>query len=119
MGIDNQQMGSKKAELYYVKTRGIRYTEQEASDHGIKRVYNYTSELEFMNDEDIDGWVKGLYDPRHSEAVLVESAIKTINGVPLYIMTCIVFMSIEGCNLYYLRYQSDFKENKGFAHLLN
>lgn len=106
-------------EKYYIKTRGIRMDEAEANLYGIKRVYNSTSDLDFMNVDDISAWISGLHDPGKGEAVIVESAFKYVEGVPLYISTCIVFQTVEMCNVFYMKNQKSYKRTDGFSHLLN
>lgn len=108
-----------KLERYYMKTRGKRFNQEEANLLGIKRVYNYTSDLDFMDRGHTEEWSEGLYDKTKGEAVIIESAIREVHGGQLYVMSCIVFYTLEQCNLYYVRNQGTFKHIEGFHHLLN
>lgn len=104
---------------YYIKSRGIKMEEDAATAIGIKRVYNWTSHMDFMHTDQIPAWVDGLYNKESGEAVLIESALRYIEGSPLYVSTCIVFMTSEMCNLFYIKNLSIYKESDGFFHLLN
>jgi len=104
---------------YYMKTRGVHYDKVFADISGIKRIYNYTSLLDYMGMEDLKVWTDGLYDKNNGEAVLIESAVRVVEGNSLYVMTCIVFYNYEQCNLYYIRNKDQFKVMEGFLHLMN
>ena len=105
---------------YYIKTRNIELSDQQAFDHGIKRVYNYTSCIDYMDEGAISGWVSGLADVKSGEAILVENAFKFVGSTPLYVSTCIVFHNVEQCNIYYMRYRDAYKDSKdGFVCLWN
>jgi hypothetical protein len=106
-------------ERYHVKTRGRHYEKSYADAVGIKRVYNYTSDIDYMDRDSLDRWVEGLYNGERGEAIIVESALREVEGVQLYVMTCIVFFSVEQCNLYYIRHSGEFKLMDGFLHLMN
>ena len=108
-----------KFERYYIKTRGRKIGKSEADVLGIKRVYNYTSDVDYMDMAGLERWSSGLYDSDKGEGIIIESAFREIEGVQLYIMSCIVFFTVEQCNLYYIRYQDQFKLIDGFSHLLN
>jgi hypothetical protein len=108
-----------KIERYYMKTRDLRYEEGTALLLGIKRIYNYTSDIDYMDDDHLREWSHGLYRPGRGEAVLVESALREIEGTQLYVMSCIVFHNIESCNLYFFRHQKSFRKLEGFYHLYN
>lgn len=108
-----------RLERYYIKSRGLRLEEADARVMGIRRVYNQTSHIDHMNVDQIGIWVDGLVDRKGGEACLVESAFKYIEGVPLYVTTCIVFVSTEFCHLFYLKNQERYKETLGFSQLLN
>lgn len=106
-------------EKYYIKTRGIRISRKKADEYGIRRVYNYTSDVDFMTKADLKGWIGGLYSKGRGEATIVESALKYISGVPIYISTCIVFRNLEMCNVFYLKNYRDYSNCTGFLHLHN
>ena len=108
-----------KLERYYMKTRGLHYLEIEAVALGIRRIYNYTSDIEYMDRDDARSWSKNHFEPAKGEAVLIESAIREVSGVPLFIMSCIVFHNIESCNLYFYRHRASFRQLEGFYHLYN
>lgn len=105
-------------EKFYIKTRGVRLTAEVANEGGIKRVYNSTSDMDFMSKESMDEWVSSLYD-KDVEAVIVESALKFVGNKPVYISSCIVFHTQEMCNVYFVRNNKEYGQNSGFFHLLN
>jgi hypothetical protein len=108
-----------KMEKYYMKTRGLRIDQGKANLMGIKRIYNYTSDIDFMDSENLEAWSNGLFNSAKGEAIIIESALKEVHGVSLYVMSCIVFYTIEQSNVYYLRNIKTFKQVDGFLHLLN
>jgi len=108
-----------KFERYYIKSRDYSMSDAEASAHGIKRVYNYTSDLDYMDQGRLQEWSSGLYNAGKGEAVLIESALRYVAGGQVYVMSCIVFYTIEQCNMYYIRNMDQFKVTDGFYHLLN
>lgn len=108
-----------KFDRYYIKSRNIRISREDAILLGIKRVYNYTSDMDYMDDEATSKWSSGLYDPSKGESIIIENALKEVNGGMLYIMSCIVFYTLEQCNIYYIRNKDQFKVTDGFFHLLN
>ena len=113
-------MGIMQLPRYYIKTRGIQLSDRDAVDHGIKRIYNYTSSVDYMDDVAISGWVSGLADAKAGEAILVENAFKFVGDIPVYVSTCIVFHTVEQCNVYYMRYRDVYKDSKdGFICLWN
>lgn len=116
-----EDMAGKKytGEKYFIKTRGITLADSVALSSGIKRVYNYTSDINFMHDDDVSRWVAGLVVPGQGEAVIVEKAIKVISGTPLFVSSCIVFNSIESCNVFYMKNLVSYHQTKGFDHLYN
>jgi hypothetical protein len=105
-------------ERFYIKTRGIHMTKVEAEHHGIRRVYNATSDIDYMDEAGMRSWSEGLYE-KDREAVLIESALRFIEGVPIYISSCIVFNSLEMCNVYFMKNTKTYKHTDGFFHLLN
>ena len=113
---ENKKM---KIERYHMKTRGIHYKPEEAIALGIRRIYNYTSDIGWMNGNEMTEWSGGLYQPYKGEAVIVESAMREVSGEQLYVMSCIVFHNIESCNLYFFRHCDSFAELDGFLHLYN
>jgi hypothetical protein len=116
--MDNN-MSTVEIDRYYMKTRDRRYSEAEAVELGIRRIYNYVSDIDFMDAEGTAIWSWGLCNPGRGEAMLVESAMKEVSGVQLYVMSCIVFYQEESCNLYFLRHKSSFNQLEGFSHLYN
>lgn len=104
---------------YYIKTRDLRLKEEEAKGFGIRQVYNFTSDIDFMGTDTLKTWADGLYDKSIRETVIIESSFKVINGVPLYVCTCIVFISLEFSNMFYFRCLSNYKRYEGFLHLYN
>lgn len=106
-------------EKYYIKSRGIHMEEDAAKAIGIKRVYNWTSHMDFMHEEEVPKWVSGLYDKNQGEAILIESALRYVDGQPLYVSTCIVFLTAEMCNVFYMKNITHYKKTDGFFHLLN
>lgn len=108
------------AEKYYIKTRELVLSKDEADAYGIRRVYNQCSDIDYMGKEGIEMWIRGLYRKDIGEAVLVESSLKVIGGIPLYVASCIVFRTFEQCNLFYLRNQGGYGDHvSGFMHLYN
>jgi hypothetical protein len=71
-----------------------------------------------MNERELENWSRGLY-VKGEESILMETALKTVNGVELFVMTCIVFLSVEGRDLYFMRNRKVFNDVHGFLHLLN
>jgi hypothetical protein len=108
-----------KIDRYYIKSRGIKMDESEARTIGIKRVYNWTSHIDYMHEDEVPVWTKGLYDEGAGEAILIESALRYVEGNPLYVSTCIVFLTVEMCNVFYIKNQKSYKKTDGFSHLLN
>lgn len=106
-------------EKYYIKTRELVLPKVEADAYGIRRVYNRCSDIDYMPKDDEVVWVSGLFNKAAGESVIVESAMKFINGVPLYVSSCIVFYTVEQGNLFYYRNMGGYKNNDGFAHLFN
>ena len=104
---------------YYIKSRGVRFSREEATLHGIKRIYNYTSDIDYMDEDRTYEWSSGLYDSSKGEAILIENALKDVEGTMLYVMSCIVFYTVEQCNLYFIRNKEQFRVIDGFYHLLN
>jgi hypothetical protein len=102
---------------YYIKTRGVRMSSDDAAAVGIVRVYNYTSDIDFIGFDMLVSGIGGCDIER--ESVLVESAIKFVGGVPLYVSTCIVFRSVEMCNIFYIKNRAGYKASNGFHHLFN
>jgi hypothetical protein len=119
METKNEEAMVMRIERFYIKSRGLRMEGAEAMALGIKRVYNQTSDIDYMNVDQIGIWVDGLVNRDAGEACLVESAFKYVEGVPLYVTTCIVFVSTEFCNLFYMKHQGLYKETLGFSSLLN
>ena len=119
INLQNEELMTVKMEKYYMKTRGLRIDQSGANLMGIKRIYNYTSDIDFMDSENIEAWSNGLFDSRKGEAVIIESALKEVHGVSLYVMSCIVFYSVEQSNVYYLRNIKTFKHIEGFLHIFN
>ena len=89
-------------ERYYIKTRGLRLSKGDADKYGIRRVYNYTSDMEFMGCIDQREWSEGLKKRGSIESVLVESAMKSVGEGTLYVSTCIIFHTIEMANIFYI-----------------
>lgn len=108
-----------KLDRYYIKTRGIRFSKEDVTLHGIKRIYNYTSDIDYMDEDRLVEWSGGLYDSIKGEAILIENAFKDVEGTMLYVMSCIVFYTVEQCNVYFIRNKEQFKVVDGFYHLLN
>ncbi len=106
-------------EKYYIKTRGVRLMEGEAVGYGIRRVYNYTSSMEFMGDIDLKMWAEGLKQRGNGESVIVESAVKEVEGGMIYVSSCIIFRNLEMCNLFYLKNRWGYRNVEGFIHLYN
>lgn len=106
-------------ERFYMKTRNLKYSNDTADSMGIKRIYNYTSDIDFVDDSGYKKWIDGLYRQDEGEAVIVESAMKVVNGIPLFVASCVVFYSVEHCNVYFLKNIGDFRMYNGFSHLLN
>jgi len=92
---------------------------EQAEAFGIRRVYNQTSDIDYMHIDDIDTWINGLVNRKDGEACLVENALKNVEGNALYITTCIVFVSQEFCNMYFLRHKDLYKDIIGFGTLMN
>jgi hypothetical protein len=109
---------SGRMEKYYIKTRDLHLKREEAMQYGIRRVYNYTSEMEFMGHLDMRVWSNGL-KRSETEVVLIESAIKFIEGVPLYVSTGIVFQTQEMSNIFYIKNLKSYHDSKGFFTILN
>jgi hypothetical protein len=105
-------------EKYYIKTRDLRLKEEDALQWGIRRIYNYTSDMDFMNHMDMKAWSGGL-KMSGEEVVLIESAVKFVEGVPLYVSTGIVFRSVEMSNIFYMKNLKSYHDSKGFFTLLN
>ena len=108
----------KMTEKYYIKTRELVLPKAEADAYGIRRVYNRCSDIDYMGN-DLDQWVSGLYRKEAGESVLVESSLKFIDGIPLYIASCIVFYTVEQGDLFYLRNKDGYRDSKGFLHIFN
>ena len=106
-------------EKYYIKTRELVLPKAEADAYGIRRVYNRCSDIDYMPRDEEEKWVSGLYSKERGEAVLVESSLKFIDGVPLYVASCIVFYTVEQGNLFYLRNKDGYRDRKGFLHIFN
>lgn len=106
-------------EKFHIKTRGIRLSDRDAEEFGIRRIYNYVSDMDFVNQESMKEWASGLYDRRAGESVIIESAIKMVEGVPLYVSSCIVFRSVEMSNVFYMKNKESYKRTEGFLHLFN
>ena len=105
-------------EKYFIKKRGLVLPKEEADAYGIKRVYNRCSDIDFMP-SDNEVWADSLYRKDRGECVLMETAMKVINGVPLHVVSAIVFYTVEQGNLFYMKNANGYKENEGFAHLMN
>lgn len=116
---ENREEFMTLVDKYYIKTRGIRLDPVEAIAIGIRRIYNVTSDINFMDTFDLRSW--GLKKRRSGvdEAVIIESAIKIVDGVPLYVSTCIVFNSLEMCNIFYMKNKKSYNLVSGFFHLYN
>jgi hypothetical protein len=106
-------------ERYYIKTRDVVLDRVDAERYGIRRVYNYTSCMEFMGVIDLEKWGNGLKRGGSEEAIIIESAVKEVNGEPLYISSCIVFHTVEMSNIYYMKCMRGYKHVEGFYHLYN
>ena len=119
MGKEKKNRGSMKLEKFYMKTRDKHYSECDAKALGIRRIYNQTSDMDYMASSDVKDWCGNLYKPSKGESVIVESALREVNGVNLYVTSCIVFYNVESCNLYFIRHRKSFQMLDGFGHLFN
>lgn len=108
-----------KIERFHIKSRSIKLSQAEADFMGVKRVYNWTSHIDYMHEDQVEQWTNGLHNKEIGERILVESAMREIEGQMLYISTCIVFFTEEGCNVFYIKNQKNYKQTDGFLHLLN
>lgn len=106
-------------ERYYIKTRGRRFEKSVADLLGIKRIYNYTSDIDYMDTENLQAWSSGLYNADKGEAIIIESALREVNGVNLYVMSCIVFHTAEQSNIFFIRNRGTYTQTDGFLHLYN
>ena len=106
-------------EKYYIKTRGIRLSKEEADKFGIKRVYNQTSHIDFMNSDSVESWSSSLFNKNNGEACMVESALRSVKGFDIYVSSCIVFHTMEMCNIFFMKHQERYKAVDGFMHLFN
>jgi N-acetylglutamate synthase-like GNAT family acetyltransferase len=106
-------------ERYYIKTRGLKLSKEDADKYGIRRVYNYTSDMEFMGYVDQKMWSEGLKRKGSIESVLVESAMKSVGEGTLYVSTCIIFHTIEMANIFFITNSKGYGKSQGFLHLMN
>ena len=115
--MENRKMVS-MTEKYFIKTRNLVLPKPEADAYGVKRVYNRCSDMDYMVDDN-QQWAGSLYNKEAGECVLLETAMKIIDGVPLYVASCIVFFTVKQGNLFYLRNSDGYKTGDGFMHLFN
>ena len=109
------------ADKFYIKSRDLRLTHQEADMMGIKRVWNYVCDLDYVDEADIERWSRGLFDPARGESILVESVTRGVFGGSrdIHVTTCIVFYSVESSNIFFMKNKGTYSKADGFLHLYN
>ena len=103
-----------------VRSRGITFTREEMLEYGIVEVINYRALIDDgMSDQDrmaslvrrgIGGFRPGPHGSKDildicevTKAVLVDTAIKTVGGMPIRIYSGIVFVNEWAMNIFVMR----------------
>ena len=85
-----------------VKARGYIFSDAEMKSFRIKGVYNSMADADYMNEQYMDQFINGCYDPGKGEMAISESAILPLGKGLVRVLSVIVFYDVMSMELYIL-----------------